>query len=368
MATKLTRTLGAPAAAPAESENPYDAWIAQQIERMNTMQAKPMYSDEEVAQRREANEREYQLGVLGMLSGLDPLKQAGGHVLKNALAQRQPRVTERGVADPISGRFNYDPGYLQEREQGKLEVLQRAKAAADLQRGMQTERLQNQQILKQIAAGAAGGGGVGTGTASQVGADDKGNPVFRGKSGQLFKYGPDGQPLAHTGSILPKPSGATTDDERKASMWLGSAEKGWADLQKVVKEDPDASQIPLWEKVVGGVPRVGPDAANALRGHHRQRFIQSSKVLSEAMLRAATGAGYNYLEAKDSVEMLTPIYGEAPETTKQKLEGIPLFLKNLRARAGRAALPAYPGSGNTPGADAGGGGDASDPLGLLGGQ
>jgi hypothetical protein len=336
----------APLPVAAEPEvDQYDQLIREQLERLNAPR-KSMYTPEQVQQRRDANEREYQMGLLGALSGDSGMGEVGGLVLKNALAQRQPKVTERGVSDPISGEFTYDPDYLNERHQQQLLELQKLKASSLDKRttAASSEALrrdlanQHDRTLVLLKSMGNGGGGLGVGTATQVGADDTANPVFRTKDGRLFKYGPDGQPIAHTGALLPKPSNSVAgEDERKAAQWLIGADVAWGNMQKVMKEDPESAQTSTTEKLVNAIPRIGPDMANVLRTPDRQKFIHASSMLKEALLRAATGAGYNLQEAKDAVEMVTPIYGEHAETTKQKMDYVPQFLEGLRTRAGRAA-------------------------------
>ena len=47
--------------------------------------------------------------------------------------------------------------------------------------------------------------------------------------------------------------------------------------------------------------------------------------------------GQNENEAKQKIEELTPTYFDEPDTIKQKLDAIPVYLNSLKARAGRAA-------------------------------
>ena len=77
-----------------------------------------------------------------------------------------------------------------------------------------------------------------------------------------------------------------------------------------------------------------------MRGEGRQKFIQSSSSLSEALLRAATGAGVNESEARQKIQELTPLFGEAESVTKQKMDAIPLYIESLKVRAGPGAKKA----------------------------
>ena len=74
-----------------------------------------------------------------------------------------------------------------------------------------------------------------------------------------------------------------------------------------------------------------------MRGDSRQQFMQSSSSLSEALLRAATGAGVNAAEAEQKVKELTPQVGDGDLLVKQKMEAIPMYLRSLEVRAGAGA-------------------------------
>ena len=65
-------------------------------------------------------------------------------------------------------------------------------------------------------------------------------------------------------------------------------------------------------------------------------FLHGARSLAEAALRAATGAGVNYEEARQKVEELTPVYGDKPAVIKQKLDSVKVYLDSLKSRAGRA--------------------------------
>jgi hypothetical protein len=49
-----------------------------------------------------------------------------------------------------------------------------------------------------------------------------------------------------------------------------------------------------------------------MRGADRQKFMQGSSSLSEALLRAATGAGVNKDEAAQKIQELTPVFWGRP--------------------------------------------------------
>lgn len=169
--------------------------------------------------------------------------------------------------------------------------------------------------------------------------------------------GPDGQPLGgKNGSGNVK----LTEDQGKATGWLIQANNAWKNMQDAALGEPDAKGVrPIksaarpgindgLEKVWGMAP-----IANSMRTADRQKFMQSSSSLSEALLRAATGAGVNKEEAAQKVKELTPLFGEDEETTRQKFEAIPLYIEALKVRAGPGAKAAA-GVVNTAPANAGG--------------
>jgi hypothetical protein len=130
--------------------------------------------------------------------------------------------------------------------------------------------------------------------------------------------------------------GTATEDERKAAGWLSQASNAYTNMlaSMYTKEGKrtGAEEKGFFESIGGG---------GAARGKERQKFVQAASSLSEALLRAATGAGVNENEAKQKIEELTPTYFDEPETIKQKLEAIPMYLKSLQLRAGRAAPKDY---------------------------
>lgn len=141
--------------------------------------------------------------------------------------------------------------------------------------------------------------------------------------------------------------GAPTEDERKAAGWFAQAENSWKNMQAAMGgadqktgefKNPDVAR-PGVADAIAAVPSfgLGEVVGNTLRSPERQKFMQASSSLSEAVLRAATGAGVNRDEAAQKVRELTPVFGEDPATTKQKMDSIPMYLKSLKDRAGRAA-------------------------------
>lgn len=358
-----------PAQAPAWTD-PYERQRAELQARMQQQPA-PMFTEEEARRRVAQNAREYQLGLLAQMSGDEALAPVGGMVLKNALANRQQRVSERGTADPLTGKFTYSPEYLNAQRQAQLDRLDTGSAASrerfdrDEREGKRDAeaRRERAEYARQLKAMSGGGSGMGVG-GSQVGVGDDGGMVFRDKGGRLFTYGEDGAPKPYAGKLSPKPSSANpTEDERKAAGWVAQAEFAMKNAEEAIAAEPGAAAIGWGERAAGFVPGIGEDLANVARSPARQRFVQASRSFAEAALRAATGAGVNIEEARQKVAELTPQIGDGKDAIAQKKEAWNVYLGSLKARAGRA-LPGGSGPNGATGNWGPPGGDASDPLGI----
>lgn len=348
----------------APEEDPDEVAMRAEIARLEASLGQPqkaMYTPEQIQQRRTMNEADTQFGMLGMLSGQPGMSEAGGMLFKNALAQAQPRVTEHGVADGISGEFSYNPGYLDEKTRNKLDNLRILRLTLGAKATAAAKAQQNQRDIagaKIAAKGAGGAGEVGSGTAPVVGADDQGHQIFRGKSGILFRYDDDGQAVAHTGPLLQKPTKSEpSEDEKKAAGWLAQAKLAYSNMSAANRAEPNASSPGLVEKGVSLIPGVGEDLAYAQMSPARQRFTTAASSLSEAVLRAATGAGVGEAEAKQKVRELTPRWREDPTSIAMKQNMAEMYITSLQTRAGRAVPKADPAAAGTP---------DNDPLGLRG--
>ena len=174
---------------------------------------------------------------------------------------------------------------------------------------------------------------------------------------QTTKYNVETGNLSTTGKLLkldfdaavkglPLPSknagttvGTATEDERKAAGWLAQADNAYKNMLSAMYTKEGKTTGAEEPGFFEALPLVG--GGGATRGKERQKFVQASSSLSEALLRAATGAGVNEAEAKQKIEELTPTYFDEPETRKQKLAAIPMYLQSLQSRAGRAAPKDY---------------------------
>lgn len=127
-----------------------------------------------------------------------------------------------------------------------------------------------------------------------------------------------------------------TEDQAKATGWLIQAQNALDNMNKVGFDkagNPTSAAYPGINDALEKVPVVG-GLANAMRSPERQKFINAASEFSEAMLRAATGAGVNENEARQKIEAFTPRFGEDAETTKQKHAAATLYMEGLKSRAG----------------------------------
>ncbi len=187
----------------------------------------------------------------------------------------------------------------------------------------------------------------GKGTLQQT---DQGLLLVDPRTGQARAVvGPDGKPAGKPGAGGVK----LTEDQGKATGWLIQANNAWKNMEAAALGPADAKGVrPIKSAAYPGVndgiaalpgwatAGMGAPAANLMRGKDRQKFIQASSSLSEALLRAATGAGVNRDEAAQKIKELTPVFGESEETTRQKFDSIPLYIKSLQVRAGPGAAQA----------------------------
>ena len=126
-----------------------------------------------------------------------------------------------------------------------------------------------------------------------------------------------------------------TEDQGKASGWLAQANNAYQNALAAVNRNPGAL-TPGVGDAVSNIPLMGA-AGRTLQSPERQQFNQSMSSLSEAMLRAATGAGINKFEADQKIAELTPQFGDSEAVIKQKMAAIPVYLKSLELRAGPGA-------------------------------
>jgi len=137
-----------------------------------------------------------------------------------------------------------------------------------------------------------------------------------------------------TGNVIPGTGKPATEDQSKAGGWLRQATNAYKNMTDAIRQDPGAASPTIAEKIAG---KVGTEGVNAVASPQRQRYINAASEFSEAVLRAATGAGVTIDEAKQKIEALTPGYFDSPELVAQKQQAMQMYLDSLRVRAGSTA-------------------------------
>jgi len=161
-------------------------------------------------------------------------------------------------------------------------------------------------------------------TSMQALETENGYVTFNPKTGGVTPITMGGQPLAGKG-------GKMTEDESKATGWLIQAKNAYKNMNEALAESKEASNPSL----VSGIPLVGGAMSNVAASAPQQKFRQGTSALTEALLRAATGAGMNESEAKQKAVELTPQIGDSAAVIAQKNDAIPLYIASLEARAGK---------------------------------
>lgn len=279
--------------------------------------------------------------------------------LRRAAAAQQPMRVGKGMVTP-DGQYIVDPGARREaqvaRMSGEIELAERLEASEKAQ----AERLAEQRRAQQAAIDA------------RRDADERDARLRRdlramGQSGpqrapQGYQWTTtaDGQPAL---TFIPggpadpsnKNTGPASEDERKAGAWFAQASNARNNMESIVRTAPSAAYPSVAERAAGFIPGVGADIANTLRPENRQKFVQAAESMSEALLRAATGAGVTKDETNQKLRELVPQLGDKPGTVQQKLAAYDVYMGALRTRAGRA-LPTGGSPTPAPAQD--------DPLGL----
>ncbi len=145
----------------------------------------------------------------------------------------------------------------------------------------------------------------------------------------------------------PAPAGNASEDERKAAGWFGQATRALENMRQAMYQHDsqgrlvlgkDGKPIPTGADDPGLIETYSPfeEIANRSRDPNRQRYVNAASSLSEALLRAATGAGVNESEARQKIAEVTPQRGDSAELKAQKMAAAEGYLQDLQARAGRA--------------------------------
>ncbi len=341
----------------------YDPTLAYQplLKRYQDRAAQPVkdpLTPEEVAQRRGANQQAQNIAMLSMLSGDEQLQNFGGQIFKQALADKQTKVTDRGTYDPLSQKWTLDPTYQREQSQGDLDKvygqIAQAQAGEIGRRETQADALARMAQENRYATAREAA------ARSAAQANLPPTIVIDPATGQP-KYVERANAIGQTPFIPSLAGGGGSEDQNKAAGWTMQAQNALTTMHDSLARDPEAAKPGFFETAAKKFGQPGEDVAYASMSPQRQRFTTAASSFSEAVLRAATGAGVNYQEAVQKVNELTPRWGESQEAIDDKAGRTDMYLQSLALRAGRA-LPAN----QRPGAAGGGAGLGSDPLSLRG--
>jgi hypothetical protein len=351
MATAFPLALGGAAAGAAPPQqgyvDPYEAQLRALRAQMQAPQ-QPMYSPEEVAQRQAQNQREYELGLLGQLSGDDTLAPVGAQVFRQALGNRQKRITERGTSDPITGQFSYNPDYLRERDEQALAGLEGKSAAARAAWGEQRQRAEERADLERqraedrralhaiVAAGRDHDRAAGSFSNAGFTPDGK-QVVTNSRSGvnYVLQLNPDGTPRYTPYADVFTPKAAF--EKNVASAGESQAAATRADtLLRQVKTNPDS--FGLSSALVSAVPGALQGYAAKALALSPDQMEMRARLLREAALEinALYGAALSSGESARAATFL-PNAADPPETVIAKLTAARDWARSSAAMQGPAA-------------------------------
>lgn len=365
MPSVFPQALPPPAAAPAAGPDMFAPWVDPNAAQLAALQARldapqqPTFTPEQIQQRQQENANQYALGALGQMSGNKDLGDVGGSVFKQALGNRQPKYTDHGTYDPITGDFNYSPDYLYDRTQQQYNNVANRSASQQTQYLMNQQRIaerlqatrENNDRSRTNAVVIAGGMGLGSGQPMQIGSSPQGWPVFRDKQGRLLTYSTAGDTVPYQGPVAPKETNASpTVDESTAAGWYDMMQKSLGDMKRAEAESPSAALPSTMETLAGTIPgSLGGEFQNAMRDGPRQRFTQAINAYAESALHMATGAGFGVEEARSKIRELTPRWGEDDATRAQKQASLETYLNSAKRRAGKALTQGTIQAGPPPG-------------------
>ncbi len=323
---------------------------AKMVEEMRQMQMAQQKAQMEAAQRQQAQSEVDRLGlseliggpinVQGMLQrGMSPQAIQQAAQLAQINKPEGPMITKAGdvARDPKTGQViwqnddkeSVDP-FIRLLKQSGIDPMS-AQGQQLLQAKLRKDTTHTPPVNVSYGAPVAG-------------VDAGGNPVF-------FQPSKDGGAPAIIPGVAPSKDKNYTEDQAKAAGWLAQANNAYGNMLASMKDatgKKTGAEKPEIGDMIAGVPMLGA-VGNMMRTENRQKFVQASSSLSEALLRAATGAGVNADEARQKVAELTPQFGEDAATTAQKMASIPVYIESLKVRAGPLARkPSEPAKPSAP--------------------
>lgn len=200
-----------------------------------------------------------------------------------------------------------------------------------LQREERQANYQNQSLaLQERRLQAAENRGSG------MDAQDKGWEVKESSGGlvRVNKYTGEVAPITMGGqAVQGKPAGGgnASEDERKAAGWASQMELAKAQIRDVLAKDKTAADKGILESLA-----PGELLSRQAMSENRKRYVDAISSLSEAALRAATGAGINESEARQKIAELSPVYGDSEAIIADKMARMDMYIQSVTGRAGRA--------------------------------
>lgn len=286
----------------------------------------PRYTPEQIAERKRANDRDYALGMMGMVSQNEDLQKVGQQMYSEALKARQPHITEHGSYDDLSGEFTYDPDYVQQRTEDQYGQslnrigTQRAQAALAKQAAADRRALaeQNAQYRREIA---------------DMNRRDRPEKLIWGvdpDTGEVVRMpdAPNVQRPAVGG-------GQPTEGERKAATLLARLRGSQQQLQAAIADEAKAAKPTVTNRLIGSIPFVGEPVANALRSDARQRVEDSQLDILDAALTLGTGASYTREQLVGYARSYFPQPNDKQGTIRDKQRRLQSLINSAEIAAGR---------------------------------
>jgi hypothetical protein len=234
----------------------------------------------------------------------------------------------------------------------RMDQIERGQQAA--QRAVEKDEaaLRHEQMLQAIAAGrnqtqitiagmparSSGGGGDDGGlggAATNIGADEQGNAIYRHhKSNTLFQFDEHGQPKPYTGKVGAKPMADKPLTEAQGNAMLYGTRA--AQAHNVIDE-VGVNYSPIKLDIARGAENVpgGFAAANTfLLNPTEQKADQAQRNFINAILRKESGAAINQSEFDNARRQYFPQQGDSPQVLAQKRANRELAIKGLGTMGG----------------------------------
>lgn len=301
--------------------DPYAEVLKQMLLRQQSRVQEPTFSPEQIAQRRADNANQYDLGMLAQLSGHPAASALGGQIFKQALADRTPKVTERGSYDPITQQYTYDPEYLREKDQGNIDRMLAAQAAYQAQRSnriFQNTFMAGQKQLDREAAGER----------ARVMAGSNLIAVTDPATGQPVLV-----PKTQAAGMAP---GSEGKDPTEAQAGAASYAERMVAASAILNRFEKTGHVNAAQRAMGALPKVGDAAQGYTLSPEQQAYKQAQRTWVRAKLRKESGATIGDQEMADEIATYFPEPQDGPELREQKRVARQVAEQGMIRQAGRA--------------------------------